>query len=62
MGCWQDALMTATEKVFARQTQVLDLKKAFAGLDESIPLLCCCGNHDVGNAPNKVGQANANGG
>jgi len=54
--------MTATEKVLTRQTQVLDFKKAFAGLDESIPLLCCCGNHDVGNAPNKVGQANANGG
>lgn len=31
-----------------------DLKRTLAGLDESIPLLCVCGNHDVGNAPNKV--------
>lgn len=26
----------------------------FSGLDPSIPLLCVCGNHDVGNAPNAV--------
>lgn len=23
-------------------------------LDPAIPLLCVCGNHDVGNVPNKV--------
>ncbi|XP_066963053.1 serine/threonine-protein phosphatase CPPED1-like [Macrobrachium rosenbergii] len=29
--------------------QVTDFKKVFAGLD--IPLVCVCGNHDVGNTP-----------
>ena len=25
-----------------------------SAIDPDIPLLCVCGNHDVGNAPNKV--------
>lgn len=32
-----------------RDRQVVDFKKVFAGLD--IPLVCVCGNHDVGNTP-----------
>ncbi|KAK7073568.1 Serine/threonine-protein phosphatase cpped1 [Halocaridina rubra] len=32
-----------------RKRQVKDFKKVFAGLD--IPLVCVCGNHDVGNTP-----------
>jgi hypothetical protein len=31
--------------------QVSDFKRIFAGIDESIPLVCLCGNHDVGNSP-----------
>jgi serine/threonine-protein phosphatase CPPED1 len=30
------------------------VQDAFAGLDADIPLLCVCGNHDVGNAPSHV--------
>lgn len=30
------------------------MQDAFSGLDPSIPLLCVCGNHDVGNAPTAV--------
>lgn len=32
-----------------RERQVVDFKKVFAGLE--IPLVCVCGNHDVGNTP-----------
>lgn len=33
----------------ARRRQEVDFKRVFAGLD--IPLVCVCGNHDVGNTP-----------
>jgi 3',5'-cyclic AMP phosphodiesterase CpdA len=33
--------------------QVSDFKAIFSQLDESIPLVCVCGNHDVGNLPNR---------
>ena len=28
-----------------------DLKAEFANLDPDIPMICLCGNHDVGNSP-----------
>lgn len=31
--------------------QVKDFKKIFTELDPSIPLICVCGNHDVGDSP-----------
>lgn len=31
--------------------QVEDFKKIFKELDSSIPLICVCGNHDVGDSP-----------
>lgn len=34
-----------------REAQVADLKKAFQMLDKEIPLVCVCGNHDVGDVP-----------
>ncbi|RWS15909.1 purple acid phosphatase-like protein [Dinothrombium tinctorium] len=33
------------------QPQVDDFKKVFAELKSDIPLICVCGNHDVGNTP-----------
>ena len=29
-------------------------KETMAGIDPSIALLCLCGNHDLGNLPNKA--------
>lgn len=37
-----------------RKQQVSDFKKAFSLIDEDIPLVCCCGNHDIGDRPNSV--------
>lgn len=31
--------------------QVADFKRVTSGIDDDIPLVCLCGNHDVGNAP-----------
>lgn len=36
-----------------RENQEIDYKKVFEKLNEDIPLICVCGNHDVGNIPNK---------
>ncbi|KAK3723806.1 hypothetical protein QZH41_019483 [Actinostola sp. cb2023] len=33
------------------QDQVRDFKKVFEELDPTIPLVCVCGNHDVGDTP-----------
>jgi hypothetical protein len=37
-----------------RTRQVADFKKVFAELDDEIPLVCVCGNHDIGNTPDKT--------
>jgi len=37
-----------------RQQQVADFKEVMSGVSEDIPLVCVCGNHDVGNRPNAV--------
>lgn len=34
-----------------RNKQVSDFKRIFSSLHEDIPLICLCGNHDVGNTP-----------
>ena len=34
-----------------RDAQIEDFRRACALVDASIPLVCVCGNHDVGNTP-----------
>lgn len=34
-----------------QKAQQRDFKKVFEGLENEIPLVCVCGNHDVGNEP-----------
>ena len=36
---------------FFRSRQEADFKKVFESLDPAIPMLCVCGNHDIGNSP-----------
>ena len=34
-----------------RSHQVDDLRAVFADLSPDIPMICVCGNHDIGNSP-----------
>lgn len=34
-----------------KEPQIVDFKKCFSQLDNDIPLVCVCGNHDVGDTP-----------
>lgn len=34
-----------------REAQIKDFKEVFKELDTQVPLVCVCGNHDVGNTP-----------
>jgi hypothetical protein len=34
-----------------RTAQIEDFRRACSLIDASIPLVCVCGNHDVGNRP-----------
>ncbi|SCA62539.1 Serine/threonine-protein phosphatase CPPED1 [Chlamydiales bacterium SCGC AG-110-M15] len=34
--------------------QVADYKRTIQKIDQNIPLLCLCGNHDVGNSPSRT--------
>jgi len=36
-----------------RVQQIKDLKNIYAKLDPDIPMVCVCGNHDIGNSPTK---------
>eukprot|EP00035_Acanthoeca_spectabilis_P000539 m.74003 g.74003 ORF g.74003 m.74003 type:complete len:573 (-) comp10263_c0_seq4:12-1730(-) len=36
-----------------REAQISDFRSVFSKIDPSIPLVCVCGNHDVGNVPNR---------
>ena len=36
-----------------RQLQLKEFQKIIAKVDSKIPLLCTCGNHDVGNYPSE---------
>lgn len=47
----------AADKCHASRQQVrevADFKAAMAQVDEAIPLVCVCGNHDVGNRPTEA--------
>jgi len=35
-----------------RRRQIIDFKEAFSLIDDDIPLVCLCGNHDIGDRPN----------
>ena len=37
-----------------RRAQISDLLRLYSDLDPAIPLVCVCGNHDVGNRPTKT--------
>ena len=37
-----------------RPAQVADYKRAISKVDKHIALVCCCGNHDVGDEPNRA--------
>lgn len=34
-----------------KQKQIDDFKRIYSQIDSSIPLICVCGNHDVGDTP-----------
>lgn len=36
-----------------RRAQEASLKEVYSGLDPAIPMICVCGNHDIGNSPTK---------
>lgn len=44
-------LIDALPSTSLRTAQEEDFKKVFAELDSDIPLICVCGNHDIGNTP-----------
>ena len=37
-----------------REAQEKDLKRVYADLSPNIPMICVCGNHDVGNSPTQA--------
>jgi len=47
-----DKLPDMDEDSLNRQ-QMRDFKKVFSQVDSDIPLVCVCGNHDVGDMPNR---------
>ena len=36
-----------------KEEQEADFMKEFSKIDPSIPLVCVCGNHDIGNTPTR---------
>ena len=38
----------------AQAAQVSDFQRIFGRVDKSVALVCVCGNHDLGNLPNKA--------
>lgn len=44
-------LVHAFQGETGRKEQERDFMKEFSRIDPSIPLVCCCGNHDIGNTP-----------
>ena len=46
--------MTGWERNLVFEQQVKDFKRVWSGLNPEIALVCLCGNHDVGNRPNKA--------
>jgi len=37
-----------------RRRQIADYKEVFSLIDEDLPLVCLCGNHDIGDRPNSA--------
>lgn len=50
LASWKK-VMTGWERHLVFDQQVKDFKQVWSRLDEDIPLVCLCGNHDVGNRP-----------
>lgn len=50
-------LVDAWPATETRRRQVRDFKRIFAKLDARIPLVCVCGNHDVGDEPTRASVA-----
>ncbi|KAL0271103.1 UNVERIFIED_CONTAM: hypothetical protein PYX00_008310 [Menopon gallinae] len=44
-----DAFPVTEQKI--RDAQVADFKRIFSKVDKEVPLVCVCGNHDIGNTP-----------
>lgn len=40
-----------TDSEELKDRQIADFKKVFSQVNDDIPLVCVCGNHDVGNSP-----------
>jgi hypothetical protein len=51
VGAWRPAERSSLLGELAAQVQ--DFKDIFRELREDVPLVCVCGNHDVGNIPNR---------
>jgi len=51
-GMWSKGNLELGRK--KRIEELKAYKSIYSKLDEDIPLVCVCGNHDVGNNPNKV--------
>ncbi|KAF4649820.1 Serine/threonine-protein phosphatase cpped1 [Perkinsus olseni] len=47
-----DLINAWPDQADVRKEQVQSYKELMGQIDEDIPLLCLCGNHDVGNRPN----------
>jgi len=47
-------VMTGWQRSLVFEQQCRDFKRVWAQLDADIPLVCLCGNHDVGNRPTKA--------
>jgi len=49
-----NAYPTEQKGRLGQQRQVNDFKQIFADIHADIPLVCVCGNHDVGDRPNSI--------
>ncbi len=47
-------LVHAFPKAPMREEQIADFKRVVNTIDETIPLICLCGNHDIGNHPDRA--------
>ncbi|XP_072167259.1 serine/threonine-protein phosphatase CPPED1-like [Diadema setosum] len=47
-------LVHAMPEETGREKQEVDFREEFSKVDPSIPLVCVCGNHDIGNTPTRA--------
>lgn len=45
--------VSISDKTEINELQIKDFQQVFSKLHPSISLICVCGNHDVGNTPDK---------